>query len=158
RLEQELQDGAERRLARVAELVTGPGPPLDGLPARVEDARNVLRELARGIHPAALSRGGLDAALHELAGRSPVPVAVTAPAERFPPAVETAVYFICAEALANVAKYAEASRVRIRVANSNSRLEVEVVDNGIGGADPAAGSGLRGLTDRVEALDGRLIV
>ena len=116
-----------------------------------------LRELARGIHPAVLSDRGLEPALAALAGRSPVPVEVArTPDERLPPAVEAAAYFVVAEALTNVAKYAAASQARISISRTNGHAVVEVADDGVGGADPARGSGLRGLADRVSALDGTL--
>jgi signal transduction histidine kinase len=116
-----------------------------------------LRELARGIHPAVLSDRGLGAALEGLAGRSPVPVELAGmPAERLPPAVEAAAYFVVAEALTNVVKYAQATQARVSVARLNGHAVVEVADDGVGGADPERGSGLRGLSDRVSALDGRL--
>ena len=118
-----------------------------------------LRELARGIHPAILSDRGLPAALEALAGRSPTPVDVEVGLEeRLPPPIEAAAYFVISEALANVAKYAEASFVRVSVSRENGHARVEVADDGRGGADPAGGSGLRGLADRVEALDGWLEV
>ena len=155
RLELELRQGAQRRLARVAELVGDVDPEL-GL--QLDGARAELREFARGIHPATLTEGGLAVALRELAERSPLPVEIAAPSERFPAPVEAAAYFVCSEALTNVAKYGNASRVRVRVAREDGQLIVEVVDDGVGGADPSAGSGLRGLADRVEALGGRLSV
>src|SRR5439155_15077358 len=113
---------------------------------------------ARGIHPATLAERGPAAAIRELAERCPVPVELVAPAERYAPSLEAAVYFVCSEALANVAKHAHASRVAIRIAAASGRLLVEVVDDGVGGAGPSAGSGLPGLRDRVEALGGRLRV
>jgi signal transduction histidine kinase len=117
-----------------------------------------LRELARGIHPAALEQG-LEPALQALVLRSAVPTElVVEPGPRLPRPVEFAAYFVASEALANVAKYADASGVQVRVAQENGRAVVEVVDDGVGGADPARGSGLRGLTDRVEALQGRLAI
>src|SRR5207248_3912393 len=120
-------------------------------------ATGELRELARGIHPAVLTDRGLEAALKGFAGRSTVPVEVLeTPDDRLPPAVESAVYFIVAEALTNAARYARAQNVTVRVARRNGRVEVEVSDDGVGGADPEQGSGLRGLHDRVAALDGRL--
>jgi signal transduction histidine kinase len=154
RLEQDLRDGAERRLAHVATLVAGDPE----LRVQLAGAQAELRELARGIHPAALTEHGLGDALRELATRSPVPVDVAVRPERFPPAIEAAAYFVCSESLANAAKHASATRVRIAVAQRDGRLRVEVDDNGVGGADPAAGSGLRGLADRLEALGGRLQV
>jgi hypothetical protein len=153
RLELELRDGAERRLARVGELISDLGPELG---RQVVGARTELRKLAAGIHPTSLTEGGLATAIPELANRSPVPVEILAPSERYPSAVEAAVYFVCAEALANVAKYAHASHVAIRIATADGWLLVEVGDDGVGDAQTSAGSGLRGLRDRVEALGGRL--
>jgi hypothetical protein len=155
RLELELRHGAQRRLARVAELVSDVDPALEH---QLMGARTELDEFARGIHPATLTERGLAAALHELADRSPVPVEIAATPERFPESVEAAGYFVCSEALANVAKHADATQVRARVTRKDRRLTVEVVDDGAGGADPSAGSGLRGLADRVEALGGRLLI
>jgi signal transduction histidine kinase len=131
---------------------------LAGASEELAQALEELRELARGIHPAVLSERGLSAALEALAGRAPVPVGVSVPPDRLPPAVEAAAYYVISEALANVAKYAEASAVEIRVTRQNGRAVVEVADDGVGGADPARGSGLSGLVDRVEALDGVLKV
>ena len=117
-----------------------------------------LRELARGIHPAVLTERGLGPALESLASRSPLPVLVDAPEERLPEPVEAAAYFVVSEALANVAKYAQATEAAVRVARSNGRVVVEVRDDGVGGAEPGSGSGLRGLADRVSALSGTLTV
>ena len=104
-----------------------------------------------------LTDRGLDAALNGLAGRSPVPVElVQTPDERLPSSVESAVYFVVAEALTNVARYAQARTVTVTVVRSNGHVDVRVSDDGVGGADPGRGSGLRGLSDRVAALDGRL--
>ena len=158
RLERELREGAERRLAHVAELLSGDGEPLADVRAGLDTARAELREFARGIHPATLTERGLQEAVRELAGRSPVTVEVVVPATRFPPAVEAAVYFVCAESLTNVVKHAEASQVHIGVTQENGRLRVVIADDGIGGADPSRSSGLRGLADRVEALSGSLAV
>jgi len=155
-LERRLRRGAEQRLARVAELISDSGPPLADVAVGLDAARAELREFARGIHPPALVEGGLAAALTELTGQSLIPVQVEAPSGRFPPAVEAAAYFVCSEALANVAKHAQASHASIRLETQGGVLAVEVADDGAGGADPAAGSGLRGLVDRVEALAGRL--
>jgi signal transduction histidine kinase len=121
-------------------------------------ARDELRELARGIHPRVLTEHGLGPALAALAERSPVPATVAAPGDRLPAAVEAAAYFVCSEALANVAKYAQASRVRCELLVAGGRLTLTVTDDGVGGADPDRGSGLRGLADRVDALGGRLTV
>src|SRR5215469_67632 len=158
RLERELRDGAERRLAHVAELLPDGGEPLAGIRAGLEAARAELREFARGMHPATLTECGLGAAVRELAERSPTTVEVAVPATRFPPAVEAAAYFICAESLANVAKHAEASRVHIAITQEDGRLRVVVADDGAGRADLSRGSGLRGLCDRVGALGGSLAV
>jgi signal transduction histidine kinase len=155
-LERRLHRGAERRLARVAELIADSGPPLAEVAAGLDAARAELREFARGVHPAALVEGGLAAAVTELADRSPVPVQVRVPSGRLPAAVEAAAYFLCSEALANIAKYAQASQASVRLETRDGVLAVEVSDDGVGGADPAGGSGLRGLVDRVEALGGRL--
>ena len=106
-----------------------------------------------------LTDRGLRAAVETLAGRAPVPVEIAEiPDQRLPEPVEAAAYYLIAEALTNVTKYARASSVRVRVAASDARVLVEVADDGVGGADPAKGSGLRGLADRVEALGGSLEV
>jgi signal transduction histidine kinase len=157
RLERELREGAERRLAHVTELLADRGPPLADLRRKLEGARAALTEFARGVHPRTLTETGLAAALAELGEHSPVPVQVRVSAERLPPAVEAAVYFVCSEALANVAKHAQASHAAVRVERRAGLVVVQVEDDGVGGADPA-GSGLRGLADRVEALRGRLRV
>jgi hypothetical protein len=153
RLELELRVGAQRRLGRVAELVAGVGPDLG---AQLRAAQAELQEFARGIHPALLTEGGLTAAVRELAARCPVAVEARVPSERFPAAVEAAAYFVCSEALANAAKHADASQVNIGIAKQDQRLVIEIVDDGVGGADLSAGSGLRGLADRVESLGGQL--
>src|SRR6516225_6252665 len=158
RLERELREGAERRLAHVAELLTDGGEPLADVRAGLDTARAELREFARGMHPVTLTERGLQGAVGELAERSPITVAVAVPARRFPPAVEAAAYFVCAESLTNVAKHAEASQVHMRITQENGRLRVVIADDGIGGADPSRSSGLRGLADRVEALGGSLAV
>jgi signal transduction histidine kinase len=118
-----------------------------------------LRELARGLHPAVLTDRGLDAGLEALADRAPLPVDVRVDVEeRLPMQVEVAIYYVAAEALTNVAKYAGATSAAITVTRSARVVTVEVSDDGVGGANPVAGTGLRGLADRVEALDGRLRV
>jgi signal transduction histidine kinase len=168
RLERDLHDGAQQRLVSVAlglrlvqERLTddrgGAGELLETAGAELDAALAELRELARGIHPAVLSDRGLDAALEALASRAPLPVDIdTQVRERLPEPVELAAYYVIAEALTNVAKYAKASRATVRVARDDGRLVVEVSDDGVGGADPSGGTGLRGLADRVAALDGRL--
>ena len=117
-----------------------------------------LRELAHGIHPALLTSRGLAAAVEALADRAPLAVRVHIPDVRDPAPVESAAYFIAAEALTNVAKYANASTARITANHSADRLVLEIEDDGIGGANPSHGSGLSGLRDRVAALDGTLTV
>jgi PAS domain S-box-containing protein len=170
RLERNLHDGAQQRLVSLSLSLRLALARLDSDPAAarasLEDARDELalaldelRELARGLHPAVLSDRGLRAAIEMLAGRAPFPVEIAdIPDERLPEPVEAAAYYLIAEALTNVAKYARASVVRVRVAASDGSVLVEVSDDGVGGADPAAGSGLRGLADRVEALGGSLEV
>jgi signal transduction histidine kinase len=126
---------------------------------QLEQALKELRELARGIHPSVLSDRGLDAVLEGLASRAPLPVELdAAPGARLPARIESTAYFVVAEALTNVAKYSHATHARVKIARENGRVLVEVSDDGVGGADPAHGSGLRGLLDRIAALDGRLEV
>jgi len=158
RLERELREGAERRLAHVAELLSGGGESLVDVRAGLDTARAELREFARGIHPATLTEHGLREAVRELAGRSPVTVEAAVSATRCPPAVEAAAYFVCAESLTNVAKHAAASQVHLSITQEDGRLRVAIADDGIGGADPARSSGLRGLADRVETLGGSFAV
>jgi signal transduction histidine kinase len=120
--------------------------------------RGDIQLLAEGLHPAALARGGLDGALAALGAGSTITVDVVARAGRIPPAVEGAAWFVCSEALANVAKHSAASRAFVRAAREDDVVRVEISDDGRGGADPARGSGLRGMAERVEALGGRLWV
>jgi signal transduction histidine kinase len=116
-----------------------------------------LRELARGIHPAVLTDQGLDAAVRTLVNRAPIPITVHDSCGRFPAHVETAIYFVVAEALANIARYAEASEASVTIERHGDVALVDIRDNGVGGADlESSGSGLRGILDRVGALDGRL--
>jgi signal transduction histidine kinase len=123
------------------------------------EALDDLREIAQGIHPAILAEGGLGAALKALARRSALPVEVTGElGARFPAELEVAVYYVVSEALTNAVKHAAASAVRVSVAVAGDTLKVTVRDNGAGGADPARGSGLTGLGDRVEALGGQISV
>src|SRR5262249_36918940 len=118
-----------------------------------------LRELVRGVHPVVLTDRGLDAAISALAGRSPVPVSLdVSPGGRLPRELEAAAYFVVAESLANVAKHADAEHVWVRVARRDERLEIEVRDDGDGGAEIGGGTGIAGLSRRVEALDGTLSV
>ena len=168
RLERNLHDGAQQRLVaislqlRLLQNRIRDDPSAEELVATASEelARSLaeLRELARGIHPAALEHG-LAAALNGLAARSPVATTVSfQPAERLPEPVELAAYFVASEALANVSKYATATHVTLRVWRDGPLAKIEIADDGVGGADDARGSGLRGLADRVEALDGRLRV
>jgi signal transduction histidine kinase len=147
------------KLAR-RDVESGEQAPLwDGVERELADALQDLRALASGILPPALSDHGLEAAVQELADRSAIDVSIAALARtRLPQHVEVAAYFVIAEALANVAKHAHASCASIRVTATDSHVCVEVADDGVGGATLEHGSGLRGLADRVEALDGRLAV
>jgi signal transduction histidine kinase len=170
RLERNLHDGAQARLValalqlgharRVADTEPERVPELlDGAMEELRTSLAELRELAHGIHPAVLSEKGLDAALYALASRAPVPVTLdSSDGARLPEPVEVAAYYAVSEALANVAKYANATRADVAVRHENGTLTVDVTDDGIGGADAARGSGLRGLADRVAALDGDLSV
>ncbi|MDQ3067120.1 MAG: PAS domain S-box protein [Actinomycetota bacterium] len=168
-LERNLHDGAQQRLValslslRLAQSKVSTDPAaaeavLEGARAELAAALDELRELARGIHPAVLTDRGLAAAVEALASRSPVPVEADVHLEPLPLAVEAAAYYVIAESLANVTKYAHAANVTVRVRREGECVRVEVADDGTGGADPAAGSGLRGLSDRVEALGGSLVV
>jgi PAS domain S-box-containing protein len=169
RLERNMHDGAQQRLVAlslslrmaIANLDSDPDrarATLAGAADELALALEELREIARGLHPAVLSDRGLKAAVETLAARAPVPVELAElPDGRLPEPVEAAAYYLIAEALTNVAKYARASTVRVRIVADDGVL-VEVSDDGVGGADPAGGSGLRGLADRVEALGGSLAV
>jgi signal transduction histidine kinase len=145
-----------------ARLETDPEAAAERLEVAADEltgATQELRELARGLHPPVLADRGLVPALEALATRAPVPVVVEAEeTERAPEAIEAAAYFVVSEALTNVARHANAKRAVVRVARRDGLLHVEIEDDGTGGADVAAGSGLRGLADRVEALDGALEV
>ena len=165
RLERDLHDGAQQRLVSLALNLRMLGSRIDGDPEagrqldaarhELDQALDELRELARGLHPSVLSERGLTAALEGLARRAPLPVELDAmPDERLPDRVESASYFVVAEALTNVAKYAQATKASVHVSRANGEMLVEVSDDGVGGADPAGGSGLRGLLDRVSALGG----
>ena len=171
RVERDLHDGAQQRLVsltlalRVArtQLADDADPAMRlSLEQASEDARLALaelRELARGIHPAILTEAGLGAAVQSLADRSAVPTIVEgATAARFAPAVERAAYFVVSEALANVNKYARGTRATVRLGREGELLTVEVTDDGVGGADASRGSGLRGLADRLSAIDGSLVI
>jgi signal transduction histidine kinase len=169
RLERDLHDGAQQRLLGIRlalRLARGQvddgGRAVDDLlveaEEEVEGTLAELRALARGIHPAVLTEEGLAPALETLARRAPVPVILASMPgkKRLPAAVEAAAYFLASEALANVAKYAHATQVRIEIVRDSNALVIDISDDGIGGADAAGGSGLIGLHDRVEALNGSL--
>jgi signal transduction histidine kinase len=170
RLERNLHDGAQQRLVALSLTLRLAQSKVEKDPAKADEmlsaaqeeltlAQAELRELARGIHPAVLSDRGLGAALEALAGRAPIEVDLAeVPGDRLPEPIEAAAYFVVAEALTNVAKYAHASQATVSVARRNGHAVVEVADDGIGGADPDRGSGLRGLADRVSALDGRMLL
>jgi signal transduction histidine kinase len=169
RLERNLHDGAQQRLVALsleltlleARFAKDPDAKaaVDSVRTELTESLHELRELARGIHPAVVTGHGLAVALESVATRSPVPVKLDVALDgRMPEAVEVAAYYIVAESLTNVAKYAGASSARVAVSRDDGELVVEITDDGVGGADEDAGSGLRGLADRVEALDGRLQV
>jgi signal transduction histidine kinase len=169
-IERNLHDGTQQRLValglatRAAEAGLPPGRSdlraelasvADGLADALED----LQEISRGIHPAILSKGGLAPALRTLAQRSRMPVNLETGVEgRFAEPIEVAAYFVASEALANAAKHSQASRIDMSLAERNGRLLLSVRDDGVGGADPSRGSGLVGLSDRVEALGGSISV
>jgi signal transduction histidine kinase len=168
RIERDLPDGAQQRLVSLAMNLGMARQKFDSDPAAAQDlfvdahaeaklALGELRALVRGIHPAILTDRGLDAALSALAGRVGVPVDVEVMLEHRPPtAVESAAYFVVAEALTNVARHASATRASVSVVEHEDLIVVEVCDDGIGGADLASGTGLAGLADRVDSIDGRM--
>src|SRR4051794_6569366 len=169
RLERDLHDGAQQHLVGLAltlrlarRKVADDGEAAELLDEAIEDlaaATHELRELARGLHPAVLTEGGLEPALRGLARRATVPTTIErAPETRLGAQLEITAYFVVAEALTNVARYAGAQRASVSVSHAGDVLTVEVRDDGRGGADPSRGSGLRGLADRVSALGGRLSV
>jgi len=168
RIERDLHDGAQQRLVAVtltlrlaqSRIATDPAGAAELVAQAQEEAQLAiaeLRELARGIHPALLSDRGLRAALEALATRAPVPVQISGvPSDRLCQSVEACAYFVTAEALTNVAKYANATEAFVELSLANGCLRLQVRDDGVGGANASTGSGLRGLRDRVEALDGHL--
>jgi PAS domain S-box-containing protein len=170
RLQRNLHDGAQQRLvalavalrlvdARIGRDDDAAHRELAGAREHLDQALAELRELARGIHPAVLTDRGLKPAVDALATRAPVPIEVgEIPDARLPEPVETAAYYLIAEAITNVAKYASATHVAVSVRREDGHVLVRVSDDGVGGADPAGGTGLRGLSDRVEALHGHLRV
>ncbi|RYI99506.1 MAG: sensor histidine kinase, partial [Actinomycetales bacterium] len=168
RIERDLHDGAQQRLVALtmslgqAELELEDGPALAHVTRAhtlAEEALEDLRATVRGIHPQVLTDHGLEAAVTELAGRSPVPVTTDLAVDgRLSPALEAAAYFVVSEALTNVARHAGADTARVTGGVVDGILHVDVSDDGRGGADPAAGTGLTGLAYRVEAIGGTLEV
>jgi signal transduction histidine kinase len=165
RLEGRLHEGTEQRLEHLAEHLRqtrfsarsdAARELIDRTEAQLARTLEELRELAHGLHPRVLAEAGLAGALASLAEHAPVQVEVVASAVKLPAEVEAVAYFLCSEALANIAKHASASRVLVSVTAGDRRVRIEVEDDGLGGADPARGTGLRGLADRVEALGGTL--
>jgi len=162
RIGRDLHDGAQQRLVRalmgIEEARRAPERAEEALARAAADARHAiddLRELAAGIHPLVLTDRGLGAALEELTAGSPIAVSLHIEEARFAPAIEAAAYFIVAEALTNAIKHADATGVDVTIARDDAALRIEIADDGRGGADPAHGSGLRGLQDRVAVLGGR---
>jgi len=169
RLERDLHDGAQQRLVTVSvglNLIASrvePGSEAAELLSRTREevaaSLEELRALAQGIHPAVLTDHGLEVALETLVARASLPVRLEVDVgERLPEAAEVAAYYLVSEGLTNVAKYAESRSCSVTAERAGELLLVEIVDDGVGGADPGGGSGLRGLADRVEALGGRLRV
>ncbi len=168
RIERDIHDGAQQRLValglQLRSVQRRLGTEADAEVERLLEATvnelqvaiDELRELARGVHPAILTEDGLGAALESLAARAPLPIALATFDERLPLPVEAAAYFVASEALANVAKHAQASKASVTARRRNGTVEIVVEDDGIGGARAEQGSGLRGLADRVEALGGQL--
>jgi signal transduction histidine kinase len=168
RVGRDLHDGAQQRLAAVANLLTAAqrlldrgDQPSDVLRLASDElgaAQTELRGLARGLHPVALSERGLRSALESLTVGSEVPMTLDVAVDELPPDVELAAYFVVSESLTNARRYAEAGAIRVLVGHVEDTLLVEIVDDGCGGADPSAGTGLRGLADRIDTLGGRLEV
>jgi signal transduction histidine kinase len=170
RIERDLHDGTQQRLVSLGlemRAVEAQVPPdssdlrleLSRIATGLADAVADLQEISRGIHPAILSKGGLGPALRALARRSAIPVELDLATDiRLPEAIEAAAYYVASEALANATKHAQASSVEVCLAPRNGNLVLSIRDDGVGGADPAAGSGLVGLTDRVAALGGSISV
>ena len=160
RLERRLHETVERRLTALADRLeeaergAADAAHLSRVRQQLDRALAELRDLAAGLHPGDIEAGGLSAALASLAARSPVPVDLRITDVSVPEELERATYFVCSEALANVIKYANASRAVITIEERAERLHVEITDDGVGGAVLGDGSGLSGLADRVAALDG----
>ncbi len=157
RLESE-SHAVQERLERAMALLAEPGPEGTGLSEQVTAGQTAVLDFARGLHPRILRERGLSAAIQDLAAQAPLPVKVTVPEDPFGPEVEAAVYFVCAETLTNVAKYAGAPSAVVTVIVRPGELTLMIRDDGVGGADPRQGSGLSGLADRLDVLGGRLEV
>jgi signal transduction histidine kinase len=164
RVVRDLHDGAQQRLVEAVmtlQLAQTRGESTSLLAECIQHVRAAiaeLRELARGIHPSILTHRGLAAAVEGLTDRASIPVFVQIPDDRYPPSVESAAYFIVAEALTNMAKHAKARTGHVRATSADGRLMLTIEDDGVGGARPYAGSGLSGLHDRISALNGTLTV
>jgi signal transduction histidine kinase len=167
RLERRLRAGAQERLERLAERLRALRLAASSETARqrialteaqLDRTLEEVRRLAHGLHPQVLSEAGLAGALSSLAEHAPVTVELLTPVPELAADVEAVAYFFCSEALANIAKHAGASRASISVTTGDGRVSVLIEDDGVGGADPARGTGLRGLADRVEALGGAMHV
>ena len=163
KIERDLHDGAQQRLVALAmrldqarEGSAGAAALIDATTAELLTAIREVRDLAHGLHPTILTESGLAAAVEALAERTPFPVTTEVTEARFAVDVEVAAYYVIAEGLTNIARYAEATEARVEVTSLDGRLLVTVTDNGRGGADPAKGSGLRGLADRLAAIGGEL--
>jgi signal transduction histidine kinase len=167
RIERNLHDGAQQRLVTLALRLrmiaggagdAGPRRAIEDAADELDEALAELRDLARGIHPTGVVQGGLASAVEALAERTPLPVAVRVPGQRWPIGVEVAAYFVVAEALTNAVRHANATRAEVTATERDGRLRISVADDGIGGADPGTGTGLGGLVDRLAALGGSLEV
>jgi signal transduction histidine kinase len=169
RLERNLHDGAQQRLIALSLELSRLEERLAADPetqARLDQARHEialsldeLRDVARGIHPAVLSGHGLEVALESIAAQAPLPVRLRVNLEgRLQELLEVAAYYVVSESLTNVGKHAQATAATVEISRLSKQIVVEVIDNGIGGADTERGTGLRGLADRVESLGGRLLI
>jgi signal transduction histidine kinase len=164
RIAADLHDGLQARLVLLAIRANGlratAGPDAAALESGLQAAIDELRELVQGLMPAALSERGLFAAINDLVDRTPIPTAIDLDDDGtpLPRAVENSAYFVVSEAIANAVKHAHARRLAIRLAHGDGRLLILISDDGIGGANRSGGCGLRGMADRVNALDGRLFV
>jgi signal transduction histidine kinase len=165
RIERDLHDGAQQRLVALAMRLeqaraetSGAADLIDATTTELLLAISEVRELARGVHPAILTEAGLAAAVDALAERTPIPVRAQVIDRRFPTEIEAAAYFVIAEGLTNIACYARASAADVVVTAEGDRLIVRISDDGQGGADARAGTGLRGIDDRLAAIGGQLSV